>query len=88
MGIPTSDIVVDCLARAIGADPNSAVTGFETISTVRKKFGVNMTLGASNISFGMPDRHLINVAYLAMMITAVIPARSSMPPMSDSISWR
>jgi 5-methyltetrahydrofolate--homocysteine methyltransferase len=70
MGIPTSDIVVDCLALAIGADPNSAVTGFETISTVRKKFGVNMTLGASNISFGMPDRHLINVAYLAMMITA------------------
>jgi 5-methyltetrahydrofolate--homocysteine methyltransferase len=70
MGIPASDIVVDCLALAVGADPKSAITGFETISTVRAKFGVNMTLGASNISFGMPDRHLINVAYLAMMITA------------------
>lgn len=70
MGIPASDIVVDCLALAIGADPKSALTGFETISAVRAKFGVNMTLGASNISFGMPDRHLINVAYLAMMITA------------------
>jgi 5-methyltetrahydrofolate--homocysteine methyltransferase len=70
MGIPASDIVVDCLALAIGADPKSAIIGFETINTVRQKFGVNMTLGASNISFGMPDRHLINVAYLAMMITA------------------
>jgi 5-methyltetrahydrofolate--homocysteine methyltransferase len=70
MGIPMSDIVVDCLALAIGADPMSAITGFETISAVRAKFGVNMTLGASNISFGMPDRHLINVAYLALMIKA------------------
>jgi 5-methyltetrahydrofolate--homocysteine methyltransferase len=70
MGIPREDIVVDCLALAIGADPRSAVTGFETINAVRQKFGVNMTLGASNISFGMPDRGYINAAYLAMMITA------------------
>jgi 5-methyltetrahydrofolate--homocysteine methyltransferase len=70
MGIPMSDIVVDCLALAIGADPMSAITGFETISAVRAKFGVNMTLGASNISFGMPDRVYINVAYLALMIKA------------------
>jgi 5-methyltetrahydrofolate--homocysteine methyltransferase len=70
MGIPMSDIVVDCLALAVGADPMSAITGFETISAVRAKFGVNMTLGASNISFGMPDRVYINVAYLALMIKA------------------
>lgn len=70
MGIPGEDVVIDCLALAVGADPNSAVTAIETIRTIKERLGVNMTLGASNISFGMPDRLLINHAYLAMVITA------------------
>ena len=70
MGIPRSDIVVDCLALAVGADPRSAVTALETIREVKSRLGVNMTLGASNISFGMPDRLWINYSYLAMAIEA------------------
>ncbi len=70
MGIPRENIVIDCLALAIGADPRSAVTALETIRQVRSLLGVNMTLGASNISFGMPDRLWINYAYLAITIEA------------------
>jgi 5-methyltetrahydrofolate--homocysteine methyltransferase len=70
MGIPRENIVIDCLALAIGADPRSALTALETIREVRARLGVNMTLGASNISFGMPDRLWINYAYLAMTIEA------------------
>jgi 5-methyltetrahydrofolate--homocysteine methyltransferase len=70
MGIPREDIVIDCLALAIGADPMSAVTALETIREIKARLGVNMTLGASNISFGMPDRIYINASYLAMTIAA------------------
>jgi 5-methyltetrahydrofolate--homocysteine methyltransferase len=70
MGIPSSDIVIDCLALAVGADALSAVTAMETIKEVKARLGVNMTLGASNISFGMPDRVYINACYLAMMIAS------------------
>ncbi len=70
MGIPRGDIIIDCLALAIGADPLSAVIALETIRTIKARLGVNMTLGASNISFGMPDRDLINSSYLAMTISA------------------
>jgi len=70
MGIPRQDVIIDCLALSIGADPNSAVVALETIHEVKSRFGVNMTLGASNISFGMPDRLLINCSYLAMTIAA------------------
>ncbi len=70
MGIPREDIVIDCLALAIGADPMSAVTALQTIREIKSRFGVNMTLGASNISYGMPDRIYINTSYLAMTIAA------------------
>jgi 5-methyltetrahydrofolate--homocysteine methyltransferase len=70
MGIPREDIIVDCLALAIGADPLSAVTALQTIREIKARFGVNMTLGASNISFGMPDRIYINTSYLAMTLAA------------------
>jgi 5-methyltetrahydrofolate--homocysteine methyltransferase len=70
MGIPREDIVIDCLALAIGADPMSAVIALQTIREIRARLGVNMTLGASNISFGMPDRIYVNTSYLAMTIAA------------------
>lgn len=70
MGIPKEDIVIDCLALAIGADPMSAVIALQTIREIRARLGVNMTLGASNISFGMPDRIYVNTCYLAMTIAA------------------
>ena len=70
LGIGLENIIIDCLALSIGADPNSTVTALETIRTIKSKLGLNMTLGASNISYGMPDRLSINCAYLAMTIAA------------------
>jgi 5-methyltetrahydrofolate--homocysteine methyltransferase len=70
LGISLENIIIDSLALSIGADPNSTLTALETIRTIKNKLGLNMTLGASNISYGMPDRLLINCAYLAMTIAA------------------
>jgi 5-methyltetrahydrofolate--homocysteine methyltransferase len=80
-GIPAEDIVVDPLAMPVGADTTLVVRTLATIALLRDEFGVNMTLGASNVSFGMPDRHTIGAAFLPMAIangltSAIMDARS------------
>ncbi|MGI8577099.1 MAG: dihydropteroate synthase [Nocardioidaceae bacterium] len=65
-GLAPEDIVIDPLAMPIGADPTIVRTAYETIRRVHEEFGVNMTLGASNVSFGMPGRHTINATFLPM----------------------
>jgi 5-methyltetrahydrofolate--homocysteine methyltransferase len=70
IGIPPEDIVIDCLAFAVGADTESGQVTLETIRRVKAELGVNMTLGASNISFGLPDRDLINYAFMSVVIAA------------------
>jgi 5-methyltetrahydrofolate--homocysteine methyltransferase len=73
--------VFDPLAMPIGADTSLVLTTLETISLLRDELGVNTTLGASNVSFGMPDRHSIGAAFLPMAVThgltsAIMDARS------------
>ncbi|MBA7647158.1 5-methyltetrahydrofolate:corrinoid/iron-sulfur protein co-methyltransferase [subsurface metagenome] len=70
IGIPRQDIIIDCLAFAVGADPRSGLVILETIRRIKAELGVNLTLGASNVSFGMPDRSLLNSAFVAMVIAA------------------
>jgi len=70
LGIPTEDVVIDPLAMTMGADPNAGHTTLETIELVAKEFGVNVTMGASNVSFGLPDRKFINATFMAMAIHA------------------
>jgi 5-methyltetrahydrofolate--homocysteine methyltransferase len=72
LGIPREDVVIDCLAMAIGVDSRAGMVTLETIRRVKAELGVNMTFGGSNISFGMPDRQLLNGAFLAMAIAAGI----------------
>ena len=72
MGIPRENVIIDCLALAIGAEPLSVTTVLEAIRSIKIRLGVNMTLGASNISFGMPDRNTINYSFLALAIEAGI----------------
>lgn len=72
MGIPREDIVIDCLALAVGADPKSGLVAIETACRIRAELGVNLTLGVSNISFGLPDRNLISNAFVAIAIAAGI----------------
>ena len=68
--IPIEDIVIDPLAMPIGADSSMVVRTLETISLIKEHVGVNMTLGASNVSFGIPDRHTLNSVFLPMAMAA------------------
>jgi 5-methyltetrahydrofolate--homocysteine methyltransferase len=66
--IPPEDIVIDCLALTVGADHKAGQITLDSVALVRNELGVNLNLGASNVSFGLPDRKIINVAYLALAI--------------------
>jgi len=70
LGIPAEDIVIDPLVLTVGADSEAGVVTLETIRRIREEFGVNINLGASNVSFGLPDRHTINQAFLALAMGA------------------
>lgn len=69
LGIPREDVVIDCLALTVGADPQAAVVTLDSIDLVREELGVNMTLGASNVSFGLPARDVLNKAFLPIAIS-------------------
>lgn len=70
LGIGPENIAIDPLALTMGADSNAGRIALDTIELVVKEFGVNVTMGASNISFGMPDRKYINATFIAMAIHA------------------
>ena len=68
--IPIEDMVIDPLAMTMGADHKAGWNTLETTKLVVREFGVNITMGASNVSFGMPDRKYVNAAFIAMAIQA------------------
>ncbi len=70
LGINPENVVIDPLALTMGADSNAGKIALDTIQLVVKEFGVNITMGASNISFGMPDRKYINSTFVALAIYA------------------
>jgi 5-methyltetrahydrofolate--homocysteine methyltransferase len=69
-GIPAHDIVVDPLVMPIGAMATAGRQVFALVRRLREELGVNTTCGASNISFGLPNRHGINAAFLPMAIAS------------------
>ena len=69
-GIPPEDVVIDPLAMTVGADTEAVTTTLQTISLIRDELGVNMSLGASNVSFGLPERFVLNAAFLPMAMAA------------------
>jgi 5-methyltetrahydrofolate--homocysteine methyltransferase len=69
-GIAREDIIIDCLAFAVGADTSSGRAVMEAIRKIKAELGVNLTLGASNVSFGLPDRDLLNNAFVVMAVAA------------------
>jgi 5-methyltetrahydrofolate--homocysteine methyltransferase len=80
--IPLEDMVIDPLAMTVGADPHAVSITLETISGIRAGFGLNMTLGASNVSFGLPGRHALNAAFLVVasyagLTSAIMDARTA-----------
>jgi 5-methyltetrahydrofolate--homocysteine methyltransferase len=70
MGIPREDIVIDCLSLAVGAEANSGIVALGTIKLIKEKLGLNTTLAVSNMSFGLPDRELLNNAFVAACVAA------------------
>jgi 5-methyltetrahydrofolate--homocysteine methyltransferase len=70
MGIGREDLIIDCLTFAVGADPGSGPAVIEAIRRIKAELGVNLTLGASNVSFGLPDRGLLNDAFVVMAVAA------------------
>jgi 5-methyltetrahydrofolate--homocysteine methyltransferase len=69
-GIPLESIIVDPLVMTVGADSNASRVTLDAIAMVTAEFGVNVSLGASNVSFGLPDRHTLNQAFLALAVAA------------------
>jgi 5-methyltetrahydrofolate--homocysteine methyltransferase len=68
LGIKEEDVVIDPLAMAVSADPNACLVTMETIKLVHQKLGLNITMGASNISFGLPNREILNAAFMTLSI--------------------
>ncbi len=68
MGIPIEDIIIDPLVLTVGSDSKAALVTLQTVELLRKEFGVNINLGASNVSFGLPDRPTVNQAFLTLAI--------------------
>lgn len=66
MGIPIEDIIIDPLVMTVGHNSNAALVTLKTVELVIQEFGVNISLGASNVSFGLPERHAVNSAFLAL----------------------
>jgi 5-methyltetrahydrofolate--homocysteine methyltransferase len=69
-GIPPEDVIIDPIAMTIAADPQAGCVTLETMRLIRDELGSNMTCGASNVSFGLPDRALVNAAFLPVAMYA------------------
>ena len=82
LGVPAEDVIIDPLAMAVSTDDKAALQTLRAFQLIREKFGVNQTLGVSNISFGLPDRSAINVVFLAMAVHNGLTC-----PIVDPTNW-
>ena len=67
-GIKEEDVIIDPLAMAVSADSRACIVTLATIRLVHQKLGLNITMGASNISFGLPGREALNSAFMSLAI--------------------
>lgn len=86
LGIAPEDVVIDPLTLTMGADSNAGQITLKTVELVVKEFGVNITMGASNISFGLPDRKYINSASIAIAIYAGLTCPITNPLVTEIIT--
>jgi 5-methyltetrahydrofolate--homocysteine methyltransferase len=87
-GIPPEDVIIDPLAMPIGAEPRAVTLFVETLRLLREELGVNTTCGAGNTSFGLPGRHTLGAAFLAVaqshgLTSAIMDSRR--PEMVDAV---
>jgi len=70
IGIDIENLIADCVAESSAVNPMAAVITLETMKRVREKRGLNLVLGASNVSFGLPGRSVINAVFLSLAVQA------------------
>ncbi len=82
-GIPQEDVIIDPIAMTVAADPTCGVITLETMRLIRDQLGNNMTCGASNVSFGLPDRATVNAAFLPLAMHAGLTCAITNPLVAD-----
>lgn len=85
-GIPVEDVVIDPLTLTLGADSYAAKVTLDATKLIVKEFGVNITMGASNVSFGLPDRKFINASFIAMAVQAGLTCPITNPLVTEIIT--
>jgi len=82
LGIPLEDIIIDPLAMSVSADDQAGIGALATLAQIKNNLGVNQTIGASNVSFGLPDRPIVNSVFLAMAVMNGLTC-----PITDPTNW-
>lgn len=82
LGIPIEDVIIDPLAMSVAADDQAGLSALDSLAQIRDRFGVNQTIGASNVSYGLPARRAINCVFLAMAIVNGLTC-----PITDPTVW-
>jgi 5-methyltetrahydrofolate--homocysteine methyltransferase len=85
-GIDRADVVVDPLIMPVGALGSAGRAAFHLIRRLREELEVNTTCGASNVSFGLPNRHGLNAAFLAMAIGAGMTSAITNPLHAEEVA--
>lgn len=84
-GIGPERIIVDCLTLTVSAQQSAGLDTLEAIRQVKARYGVKTTLGASNVSFGLPQRKSVNRTFLAMALAAGLDAPITDPTVPDYV---
>jgi 5-methyltetrahydrofolate--homocysteine methyltransferase len=82
LGIPAEDVVVDPLAMSVASDDQAGAGALAALAQIRDKLGVNQTIGASNISYGLPERREVNGVFLALAVLSGLTC-----PITDPSVW-
>jgi len=84
-GIPPEDLIIDCLTLAVSADQSMGPVALETMRVVSRDLGLNVNMGVSNISFGLPERPLLNATFIAMACAAGLTCAIVNPHMESVV---
>ena len=82
-GIPPEDVIIDPIAMTVAADPQAGLVTLETMRLIKEQLGNNMTCGASNVSFGLPDRHILNAAFFPVAMHAGLTCAITNPLVAE-----
>ena len=82
-GIPAEDVIIDPIAMTVAADPQAGLVTLETMRLIKEQLGNNMTCGASNVSFGLPDRHILNAAFFPVAMHAGLTCAITNPLVAE-----